>query len=558
LDQLGPDDCHLLMAASVQGPQFDSAVAAAVLGRDPAEVEERLDVLERVHVVVRRVREQTFPDGTPTLRYRFVHVLYQNALYSALQPTRKAAWCAAAARTLAGHYGEKCAVFAAELALLFEIGRDPGPAAEYFRLAAENAARVFAHHESVALARRGLALIPALPDTPRRAGSELALLVTLGMQLQVSRGYAFAEVEGVYARARDLCGQVAEAPWPLLVHWGLWMYYEVGSQLDKSLMLAEQLLGLARAAKDTGQLLQAHLALAVTSLSLGDPARTLDHAEQGIALYDPKRHSDQTYLYGQEPGVGCLAFAGVALWLLGYPDRAVARCREAVALGERMGHPASHALSLYFTAMVRQYRREPQAVRDAAEITTTIASEHALALWLANGVVMQGWARAQQGEGVSGVAMVRRGLVDWLATGAETHRTYFLGLLAEALGRAGRTEEAVGVLTEAVAMMHGTGTVFHAAELHRLRGEYRLLLQGAGDDATCEADADFNQAIAIARRQRAKSLELRAAMSLARLRQRQGRAREARPLLGEICGSFTEGFATADLRDAKDLLEELG
>src|SRR4029077_6103794 len=140
VDQLSMADRHLLMAASVQGPEFDSAVVARVLGREAADVEERLEVLERVHVLVRRIREQAFPNGTLTLRYGFVHVLYQNALYAALQPTRKAAWSAAAARALLDHHGGT-AVPDAELALLFEAARDRDRAAEHYRAAAESAAR---------------------------------------------------------------------------------------------------------------------------------------------------------------------------------------------------------------------------------------------------------------------------------------------------------------------------------------------------------------------------------------------------------------------------------
>src|SRR5262249_24957862 len=173
----------------------------------------------------------------------------------------------------------------------------------------------------------------------------------------------------------------------------------------------------------------------------------------------------------------------------------------------------SHALALYFATMVRQYCREAPAVREGAEATTAIATEHGLSLWLANGLVMRGWALAEQGAPAVGVAMLRQGLTDWAATGAETHRTYFLGLLAQALGRGGQIEEGLGVLAEALALMHGTGTVFHGAELHRLRGEF-LLRRGAAEATGREAEACFRQALAIARQQQARSLELRAAMSL--------------------------------------------
>src|SRR5262249_29274146 len=159
-----------------------------------------------------------------------------------------------------------------------------------------------------------------------------------------------------------------------------------------------------------------------------------------------------------------MAFEALALWLLGYPDRAVERSCEAVALGGELGHPTTHALALYFATIVRQYCREAPAVREGAEATRAIAIEHGLSLWLANGLVMRGWALAEQGACASGIAMLRQGLTDWVATGAESHRTYFLGLLAEALGRGAQIEEGLGVLAEALPMLDGTGTAFHGAE----------------------------------------------------------------------------------------------
>jgi predicted ATPase len=556
VDQLGEADRHLLMAASVQGPEFDSAVVARLLGREPADVEERLEVLERVHVMVRLVREQTFPDRTLTLRYGFVHVLYQNALYAAIQPTRKASWSAAAAVALLAHYGDKTSGLAAELAMLFEAARDHERAADYYLKAAENAARIFAHHEAVALARRGLALLQALPDTGDRARRELPLQMTLGVQLQVVHGYAAPEAEQTYLRARALCEQVQDPPL-FLVLWGLWMFYEVRSDLGKSRDLAGQLFTLARNANDTSRLLQARMALAVTSFSLGEFAATREHTEQALALYDPARHGGQRHLYGQDAGSGCMAFGGVALWLLGYPDQARERSRGAVALGGELGHPTTHALALYFATMVRQFCRDAPAVQEFAEATTAIATEHGLSLWLANGLIMRGWALAEQGTWAGGIVQMRQGLTAWVATGAETHRTYFLGLFAEALGRGGQIAEGLGVLNEALALMDGTGTVFFGAELHRLRGEF-LLRQDGGDAACREAEACFLRALAVARRQQARSLELRAAMSLTRLYQQQNRQAETLPLLAECYAWFTEGFDTPDLREAGALLEQIG
>jgi predicted ATPase len=555
VNQLSTADRHLLMAASVQGPEFDSAVVARVLGREATDVEERLEVLECVHALVRRIREQAFPDGTLTLHYRFVHVLYQNALYAALQPTRKAAWSAAAARALLDLYGDKSAGQAAELAVLFEAARAPDRAADHYLAAAENAARVFAHHEAVSLARRGLALLQPLPDTPARARRELPLQMTLGMHLQVTQGYAAPEAERTYTRARLLCDQVPEAPlFP--VHWGLWLFYKARSELGKARELAERLFSLAQGARDPAQLLQARQALAVTTLCLGDPAATREHMEQGIALYDPRRHQGHTLRYGQDPGVACRAFGAVALWLLGYPDQAERRSREAVALSGELGQPSTLALALHFAAMLRQYRREVPPVRGSAEAALAIATEHGLSFWRACGQVMRGWALAGQGARAHGIAQLRQGLTAWKAAGSETYRTYFLALLAEALGKEGQIEESLGVLAEALAQMHRTGEGLHGAELHRLQGEF--LLRRDASEATCrEAEACFRRALTTARQQQAKSLELRAAMSLTRLYQQQDPQAEARPLLAECYDWFTEGFDTLDLQEAKVLLDQL-
>jgi predicted ATPase len=556
VDQLSRADRRLLMAASVQGLGFDTAVVADVVGREAAEVEERLEVLERVHALVRRAREQTFPDGVVTVRYRFVHVLYQNALYAAVQPTRKAAWSAAAAEALLAHYGQKSRGLAAELAMLFEVARDHERAADHYLLAAENAGRIFAHHEAVALARCGLALLQTQPDTPERARRELALQVTLGVQLQVAHGYAAPEAEHTYARARTLCEQVQEATALFRVLWGLWMFHFVRSELGKSRELAEQLFTLAQRAEDSAQLLQARQALVVTFLALGDPAATREHMELAIALYDVERHGSHTDLYGQDPGVVCLAFGAVALWLLGYPDQAVQRSREAVAVGGQLGQPTTLALAQYFAALVRQYRREAPAVQESAEATMAVATEHGLSFWLACGLLMSGWALAEQGACAQGIAQLREGLTAFMATGGKSHRTYHLALLAEALRREGKIEDGLGVLDEALVLMDATNECFHGAELHRLHGEF-LLRQGTGEVAWREAEACFCQAVAVARGQQARSFELRAVMSLSRLYQQQGRQAEARALLAQTYGWFTEGFDTPDLLEAKTLLEQL-
>jgi predicted ATPase len=517
-------------------------------------VEERLDELARVHALVRGLREHCFPDGTPTLQYRFVHVLYQNALYAALQPTRKAAWSAAAATTILEFHGDKSTALATELALLFEAGRDFSRSVDQFLIAAENAARLFAPREAIALARRGLALLQKLNDTPDRARREVALQMIVAVQLQVSDGYAAAAAERAYARARELCEQDAEAPHLFEVLWGLWMFYEVSASLKNSQDLAKDLFKVAGEGRDTAHLVQAHLASAVTSLSLGNLAAAQEHAERGIALHDPERHGIQFYRYGQDSGVACRAFGALALWLLGYPERAAQRSREAVALGKHLRQPGTLALAEHFAAIVSLCRRDRQEALRSARALTAIANEHGLTFWQANGRILLGSALAGQPPLGCEIGQLLDGLTGLRATGAGTYHTYYLGLLAEAFGREGQLDQALRAASEALALACSSGENFYAAELHRLQGEFLIRKDPSGTKCA-EAEACFTRALVIARQQHAKSLELRAALSLGRMQQARGQGRQAGGRLAEVYGWFTEGLDTPDLTDARAFLE---
>jgi predicted ATPase len=186
----------------------------------------------------------------------------------------------------------------------------------------------------------------------------------------------------------------------------------------------------------------------------------------------------------------------------------------------------------------------------------TLATEQGFPQWLAAGTFFRGWALAAQGQAEAGIAQLCQGLAAWRATGAEIGRPRWLTMLAEAYGSVGQTEAGLTVLAEALALVGTTGQRVYEADLHRLQGE--LVLLHAGADGGAEAEPCFQQALAVAGRQQAKSLELRAAINLARLWQQQGKQVEARDLLAPIYGWFTEGFDTADLQEAKTLLEELG
>jgi predicted ATPase len=291
IEQLGEAERRLLVAASVQGYEFDSAVLAKALAADSAEVEDQLETLERAHDFVRFVREHEFPDRTLSLRYRFVHVLYQNALHASLRATRRVSLSAEVAHALLAFYGEQRAAVASELALLFEAARDFAQAADFFLLAAQKAARVFAYQEAAGLARRGLELLHALPDTPERAQRELLLLTALGMALIATQGHGSEHAAQVHSRARELCRQLGESPQLFPVLAGLWGFHVARAEYGTARQLAEEMLRLATSTQVPAFILNAHQMLGFVLVLIGEISPAQGHFAKGMAVHEPQRNS---------------------------------------------------------------------------------------------------------------------------------------------------------------------------------------------------------------------------------------------------------------------------
>jgi predicted ATPase len=246
--------------------------------------------------------------------------------------------------------------------------------------------------------------------------------------------------------------------------------------------------------------------------------------------------------------------AAPRLWLLGYPDQAVASSQAALALAQQLAHPLTLAIALYLAAILHHLCRDALLTQARAEAGMTIATEQGFPQQLAYATTLQGWALAACGRGAESITQIQQGLAASQAIGAARDRPYHLALLAEVSAQVGQTTEGLEALAEALAILPKSGVRWWEAELYRLKGE--LLLQHAVAQRK-EVEACFQQALAVARRQEAKSLELRAAMSLGRLWQQQGQQAEAHDLLAPIYSWFTEGFDTADLQEAKALLEAL-
>ncbi len=550
IEHLDANEQRTLEVASVAGTEFSTLAVAAGLEEDHEAIESQCDELARQRHFIQDCGIHVLPGGDAESRYGFIHALYQNVLYDRISPFRRVQLHRRIGEKGEALYGERASEISAELAMHFERGANYGQAAKYLQHAADNVLRRFAYHESVALSRRGLELIERLPDTPERAKQELGLHITLGVPLIATEGYAASDVGNNYTRARELCRQLGDAPETSQALWGLWTFYLVKAELVTARGIAEEFVRVA------ADIPYSRLTMEVTLIHLGEFEPALEHFQKALLLYDPERHRNDSFRYSQNSGVASQCHAAWALWFLGHPDQALDRVEKALTLARELSEPHGMAHALFFTAVIHQLRRDEPLAKEFAEAAFAISTEHGLLLYQATTTVTRGWALIELGRAEDAIEQIQLGLVGHQATGTELLRPHFLALLAEALKKANRIEEGLQTLEVALAQTHGSGDRYYLAEIYRLKGEL-LLISSNGRDAAARAESCHNQALEIARNQKAKALELRAAMSLSRLYQIQKRQKEARELLTQVYGSFTEGFETKDLREAKALLDEL-
>jgi predicted ATPase len=424
----------------------------------------------------------------------------------------------------------------------------------YWQRAGEHASDHSAYLEAISHLTTGIELLTTLQETPAHTQHAVTLYIALGAALQVSKGNTAPEVEHAYTQAYALCQQVGETPELVQVLFGLWRFYLARPQLHTARELGETLLRLAQHAHDPALAVIAHYALGVTRLWLGAIPAARMHLEEGIACFTPAQRSAPVFRMGPDPGVACRVHAAMTLWLLGYPEQALTRLHEALTLSHELSHPCSLAFARCLAAFVSQWRRDMLAVYEQAEAAVTLSPAQGFPLRVAWGTGLRGWALAMQGQGEEGLAQVRQGIAALQATGGALFVPYFCTFLADVCDHLGHTEDGLQALAEAQTLVEQHEERWWEAEICRLRGV--LLLQQPGTPQT-EAEAWLQRALDVARHQEAKSLELRAAMSLSQLWQQQGKRAEAYELLAPIYGWFTEGFDTADLQEARTLLEEL-
>ena len=563
IDRLPPEEKALLQTLAVLGKEFSWSLLKQVVDKPEDELHLLLSHLQTAEFIY---EQPAFPE----IEYTFKHALTQEVAYTSLLQERRKAIHERTAQAVEALFHSRLEDHYGELAHHYTRSGNTQKAIEYLGLAGQQAMQRSANAEAITHLTTALELLKTLPDTPERIQQELTLQVALGAPLRITKGYGAPEVEQTFTRARELCQQLGDTPQLFPVLWGLWYMYYIRAEYQTARELGTQCLALAQSAQDPGLLVEAHFVLGANLFILGEFAPAREQFEQGIALYDPKQHHSHAFLYGQDPGVASSSVAAWVLWHLGYPEQARQRTYTALTLARELSHPYSLVYAFLCAAWLHECRREGQAGQELAESAITLCTEQGFSLNLAWGTMLRGWALAEQGQGEEGIAQIRQGLAAWKATGTEILRPYYLALLAEVHGKAGQTEEGLSALAEALECVHKTGERNSEAEMYRLKGTLTLqskvqspkskVEESSESDVRSpesEAEACFHKAIEIARRQQAKSLELRAVMSLARLWQQQGKQDEAHRMLVEIYSWFTEGFDTADLQEAKALLQEL-
>ncbi len=532
---------ELAQTAAVIGREFSHALLAAVSDRPETELQAALDQLVAAELIFRR-------GVPPQATYSFKHALVQDAAYQSLLKSKRQQLHGRIAKALERRFPdtapEVLAHHCTEAALTDQ-------AAMYWHLAGQQALELSAYREAIAHFERALRLLSCLPPGPERDARELNLQLALGAAWIPAKAYSADEVRRAYGSAVELSRRVGNADQRFAALRGLWNNHLMRVELRAAKELAVQLRAAAEETGDAERRLVAERAVGSGLLALAEHREANACFRRGIALYEPERHKDYVRRYGEDSGLWCYGYAAWTDDWLGRRDRALEEIRRAIAIARELT-PPTLVMVLSNAATVHQFRRDYDATLACAEETIDLADQLGMVQLRAWASIHKGWALACGGEIEVGLAEIEAGLATWRAIGGLNNRTHFLNLLAEVCRLAGQPEAGMAALDEAEDISRTVDLHAHDVETRRRRGELFLTL-GKVD----EAEAAWLQALAVARCQVTRTLELRAATNLACLWAEHRRRAEAHGLLAPIYNWFTEGFDTADLKDAKALLDQM-
>lgn len=538
---------ELVQICAILGREFTAEMLLAIQPHSEGMIQEGLRQLVESELLYQR---GVFPRAT----YIFKHALIQETAYQSMLKNTRQRYHQQIADMFVNRFPELATSQPEIIAHHYTEAGMGNVATSYWQQAGRRAVDRFANEEAIAHLSRALQILETLTETAERTENELGLLLAIGPSLIAVKGYAAQEVEQTYSRARTLSQQIGEETQLFQVLWGLWGYYVVRANHKEAREVGKELLELAHGGQDTIYLMEAHLTLGGALFCLAEFVTASEYLEHGAELYEPDKHRSYISLFAADLGVFCPAWAAHPLWHIGYPDKALTKSRDAVKLAEKLAHPYSIALALDYAAITHQFCREAKEAYRRAEAAITICKEHHFAYYLGWAMIIKGWALADLGDCEEGTVEIQQGLKTLRSTGAKRSLPFYLSLLAEVYGKNGQVEEGLETISEAFVEAQNIEERWWEAELFRLKGA--LLLQQTKPDVK-QAEASFHQALDVARHQHSISLELRAANSLYRLWQQQGKHNDSNKLLVEVYNRFTEGFDTPDLKEAKELLQEI-
>jgi class 3 adenylate cyclase/predicted ATPase len=548
LDRLAPVK-EVAQTAAVIGREFSHELIAAVSPLSEADLSTALERLAAAELIFRR--------GTPPAAiYSFKHALVRDAAYESLLRSRRRNVHARVAAALE----EQCVdAAAAEPEVLAYHCAQAGlfeKAVDYRYLAGQQAIARSAMAEAVVQLGHGIETLAGFPDESERRGRELDLQIALGGALIAAMGYSADQTGRAFARARELGEEAGDVHRLMPVLNGQMLFHLERNQYQSAFDIATRMLELAQvdAQGDPALLIPAHRALSLTSYELRRFAAARDHADQVLALYEPDRHRALASLYAFDQRIVALGYLAVALFVLGYPDRAHQRSEQQLVEARELGHSNTLAQALSRACIFCRMSRDDEGIREAAEALVALAAEHGLPYFQAIGMLHRGWVIIERGGVEDGIAELERAAAAARDAQARWSPAYVSCVAAEAHALAGRRREAATCAAEALSQWDEVQSPWFLGDQHWHKGQLLLRL---AEPNRGRAESCFRHAIEFARNQEAKMWELRAATSLARLWAEQGKRGQALDLLAPVYGWFTEGFDTADLKDAGALLDEL-
>jgi class 3 adenylate cyclase/tetratricopeptide (TPR) repeat protein len=543
MDRLPADEKDLLQALAVMGKEFRLGLVKQVVGKPDAELQRMLSDLQLGEFIY---EQPAFPD----VEYTFKHALTQEVAYKSVLVERRRLLHRRTGAAIESLYRDRLEDHYANLARHYRHSDDVAKAVEYLRLASEQAVEQSAYSEAAADLKAAIALVAGLPEGTDRLRVELALHITEGSVATVLHGIGSQERERAFERVCEISERLGDTTSLLRGSIFLSFLYIARGEPVRSREICSRHIELAEQSGVVEILAPAHWIIELSTLFSGD----LNEARKLSREWRERFEAGPQGAFPINLSVTLSQHYSLAVHLLGGTSEALKLGQESLERARILKQPFTLGMVLIHVGWLYQLRREPEAVREVAEAAMALGEEHGFPEWLEWGRWLHGWALTELGNIEQGVVEMEAGIAGFVPMGGVPRQAFTAAMLAKAYEKLGRIDRAIAMLDDQLVRIERSGERLDEAELFRVRGELLYARDGAGSS---EGESCLRIAIEIARRQESRWWELRATMSLARLLNKPGRRDEARAMLAEIYGWFTEGFDTADLKDAKAQLDEL-